>query len=186
MGHIGPHVTLNDPAFVHDSALLYGRITIGAGSSVFPNVVMRSEAYEIIIGERTNIQDFVMIHIGDFGPTLVGDDCSIAHRATLHGCEIGDRCLVGINATIMDGVRLGSGSIVAGHAIVTKGKTFSENSVLAGVPAKKIGERDSSRRTLMNARLYSVIASNYAAGVELLSDEQLALLTGHAEVSPET
>ena len=108
MGHIGPHVTLNDPAFIHDSALLYGRITIGAGSSV------------------------------------------------------------------------------AGHAIVPKGKTFSENSVLAGVPAKKIGERDGSRRTLMNARLYSVIASNYAAGVERLSDEQLALLTGHAEGSPET
>ncbi|MEO1014811.1 MAG: gamma carbonic anhydrase family protein [Pseudomonadota bacterium] len=180
MGHVGNDVALDDPAFVHDTALLYGRVSIGRGSSVFPYVVMRAETHEIRIGERTNIQDHVMIHVGDFTPTIVGDDCSITHRATLHGCEIGDRCLVGINATIMDGAKLGDNCVVAGHAIVNNNQTFGDNAVIAGVPAKKIAERDNSGRNLLNAKAYELIARNYAAGVERLSDEQIAALLSEA------
>ena len=176
MGHIGKHVTLDDPAFIHDTALLYGRIYIGNSSSVFPYVVMRAESREIRIGRRTNIQDHVVIHIGDSTPTLVGDDCSITHHATLHGCEIGDRCLIGINATIMDGSTIGENSIVAGHAIVNQDTEFESNSVIAGVPAKKIGERDNAGHTLLNARFYETIGRNYAAGIERITPEQLAEL----------
>ena len=99
MGHIGEHVTLDDPAYVHESAWLYGKVYVGPGASIWPNVVTRAETFEISIGARTNIQDFVMIHVGAMTPTIVGEDCSITHHATLHGCTIGDRCLIGINAT---------------------------------------------------------------------------------------
>ena len=74
----------------------------GRESSIWPNAVMRAEMFHIEIGARTNIQDFVLIHVGATTPTIIGDDCSITHHATLHGCELGDKCLVGINSTIMD------------------------------------------------------------------------------------
>ena len=176
MSHIGPDVTLEDPAFIHDTALIHGKVRIGAGASVWPYVVMRSELYEIHIGARTNIQDFVMIHVGNRTPTIVGEDCSITHHATLHGCEIGDRCLIGINSTIMDGAKIGANSIVAGHAIVTEGAEFPENSVIAGVPAKLVTTRDNGKANQMNATFYHRIALNYADGVERLSPEQVRQL----------
>lgn len=176
MSHIGPDVTLEDPAFIHDTALIHGKVRIGRGASVWPYVVMRCELYEIHIGARTNIQDFVMIHVGNRTPTIVGEDCSITHHATLHGCEIGDRCLIGINSTIMDGAKIGANSIVAGHAIVTEGAEFPENSVIAGVPAKLVTTRDNGKTNQMNAKFYNRIALNYADGVERLSPEQVRQL----------
>ncbi|WP_438727846.1 gamma carbonic anhydrase family protein [Parasphingorhabdus sp. DH2-15] len=176
MGHIGSGVSHDKACFIHETALLYGRITLGENVSVFPHTVMRAETHEIQINARTNIQDFVMVHVGDFTTTHVGEDCSITHRATLHGCEIRDRCLIGIGATIMDGAKIGENSIVAGHAFVQQGETFSANSIIAGIPAKKIGERDNSGRTLLNARVYEMIAANYANGIDRLSDEQLATI----------
>lgn len=177
MSHIGPDVTLDDPAFIHDTALLYGKVYIGPGASVFARTVMRSEIFEIRVGARTNIQDFVMIHEGGGSPTIVGEDCSITHHVTLHGCEIGDRCLIGINATVMDDAKIGANSIVAGHAIVSERKEFPENSVIAGVPAKLVATRDNSAGNLRNSRFYQAIAANYAKGIERLSPEQLEELS---------
>ena len=164
----GSEVVAEAAAFVHPTALLYGKVRIGQGASVFPYVVMRSEAYEIRIGARTNIQDFVKIHIGNTTPTIVGDDCSITHRVTLHGCEIGDRCLIGINATLMDGAKIGDNSIVAEHSLVRAGQEFPANSIIAGSPAKLIKERDCSEGNLMNARMYELIARAYAEGRDRL------------------
>ena len=176
MPHIGPSVTLNDPAFIHDSALLYGKVTIGKGSSVWPRVVMRAEMFEIKIGENTNIQDFVMVHVGAATPTIVGDNCSVTHHCTIHGCTIGDNCLIGINATLMDGAKIGNNCIVAGHCIINEGKEFPDNSVIAGVPGKVIATRDNSTHTKFNAAFYNKIARNYAKGIDRLSDEDLAKL----------
>lgn len=173
MGHIGPDVELNNPAYIHATALLYGKVRIEAGVSVFPYVVMRAEMHEIMIGANTNIQDHVIIHIGNETPTIVGENCSITHRVTLHGCEIGDNALIGINATVMDGAKVGANSIVAGHAIVEQGVHFPENAIIAGVPAKQIGERDNSKTTEFNAAFYSVIAGNYKEGIERLSEADI-------------
>ncbi len=171
--YLGADVVLDSPAFVHPSACLYGRIHVGVGVSIWPNVVMRSEMHEIRIGARSNIQDFVMIHVGYSTPTIIGEDCSVTHHATLHGCEVGDRCLIGINATLMDGVRIGANSIVAGHTIVTEGQVFPDNSIIAGVPGKRVATRDSSAANLMNARFYEQIAACYAQGRDRLSAEQV-------------
>ena len=176
MLHIGPDVTLNDPAFIHDTAQLFGKVTLHEGSSIWPYVVTRAEMFEIVIGARTNIQDHVMIHVAYNGPTIVGEDCSITHRVVLHGCEIGDRVLIGIGATIMDGAKIGNNSIVAGHSIVTEGSEFPENSIIAGSPAKLIKTRDNAAANLMNARFYHMNARNYAKGVERLTPEQLKTL----------
>ena len=173
MGFISEHVTLDEPAFIHESAWLYGKVYVGPGASIWPNVVTRAEFHEIRIGARSNIQDFVMIHVGAMTPTIVGEDCSITHHATLHGCDIGDRCLIGINATIMDGAKIGAGSIVAGNTIVTENSVFPENSVIAGVPGKRVAERDNSRANKNNAAMYELLAARYAEGCDRLSDEEL-------------
>ncbi len=125
---------------------------------------MRAEAHEIVIGRMTNIQDFVMIHVGYDHATEVGDFCSITHHSTLHGCRIEDHCLVGINVVIMDGAVIGEGSIVAGGAMVTEGKVFSPGSVIAGVPAKQIGERDARKENRLNAWQYHRNADAYRDG----------------------
>ncbi len=126
-----------DPsAWIAPSAELYGRITIGEGSSLWPQAVIRAECQEVRIGSHTNLQDFVMIHVGYDHPTRIGDFCSITHHATVHGAVIEDDCLIGINAVVMDGAVIGRGSIVAPGAVVTEGTIIPPHSIVGGVPAK--------------------------------------------------
>ena len=170
--YIGPHVTLDGPLYIHPTAQLQGKVYIGPEASVWTYAVTRSEVYEIRIGAGTNIQDFVMIHEGSGFPTIVGENCSITHHVTLHGCEIGDNCLIGIGSTIMDGAKIGANSIVAGNAIVTEGAVFPENSVIGGVPAKLLATRDNSEANIANAGFYKTAAKQYAKGEERLLSEE--------------
>ena len=174
MGVISSNVTLDNPAFIHESAWLYGRVYVGPDVSIWPNAVTRAEFHEIRIGARSNIQDFVMIHVGALTPTIVGEDCSITHHVTLHGCEIGDRCLIGINSTIMDGAKIGANSIVAGNTIVTQNSEFPENSVIAGVPGKVVATRDNGAANVANARMYQHLAAAYREGRDCLTAAELA------------
>lgn len=174
--HIGDGVVLNDPAFIHPTAFLYGRVTIGRGASVWPYAVFRAEMFEIVVGEQTNVQDFVMIHVGNRTPTIIGRECSITHHATLHGCTIGDYCLVGIGATVMDGAKIGANSIVAGHSIVTEGSEFPENSIIGGSPARLIKTRNSQQSNRHNALFYHLNALNYARSIDRLQPADLARL----------
>jgi carbonic anhydrase/acetyltransferase-like protein (isoleucine patch superfamily) len=146
--------SIHPSVWIAPSAQLFGKISIGEGSSVWHNAVARSECQEIRIGRLTSIQDFVMLHVGYEESTIIGDFCTIAHHATIHGCTIGDACLVGIGAVIMEGAVIGDGSIVAGGAVVPEGRVFPPCSVIAGVPARVIVERDNTRANRMNAWLY--------------------------------
>ena len=157
-------VRLDPGAWIAPSAILTGEIEIGSGSSVWHNAVARAECVSITIGRYVNIQDFVMIHVGYSDPTRIGDFCSITHHATVHGCTLGDACLVGPNAVIMDGAEIGAGSIVAGGAFVPEGKKYPVHSIIAGVPAKLIAERDSSRANRLNAWHYHRNAQATARG----------------------
>ncbi len=150
--------------FVAPSAQIFGNVRIGPESSIWPNVVIRAECQHVHVGRYTNLQDFVMIHVGYEDATEIGDFCSIAHHATMHGCRIDHDCLIGINAVVMDGATIGRGSIVAGGAMIREGATFDPGSIIAGVPAKQIGERDSARANRQNAWLYHRNAAAYARG----------------------
>jgi carbonic anhydrase/acetyltransferase-like protein (isoleucine patch superfamily) len=151
-------------AWIAPSAQIFGRVSIGAYSSMWHNAVARAECQEIRVGRFSNLQDFAMIHVGYADATRVGDFCSIAHHATLHGCTLEDGVLVGIGAVVMDGAVIGAGSIVAGGAVVPEGKIFAAGSVVAGVPAKQIAVRDSARANRMNAWLYQRNAEAYRRG----------------------
>jgi carbonic anhydrase/acetyltransferase-like protein (isoleucine patch superfamily) len=156
--------TIDPTVWIAPSAELYGRITIGADSSLWPKCVIRAEAQEVRIGRHTNLQDFVMIHVGYDAPTVIGDFCSITHHATVHGARVEDACLVGINAVLMDGAVIGRGSIVAPGAVVTEGTIIPAGSIVAGVPAKVIKQRDSTADNRLNAWLYWRNARAYRTG----------------------
>jgi len=155
-GRTGTHVDQQiDPSvWIAPTAQLYGAIAIGPDVSIWHNAVLRAECERIEIGRMTNLQDFVMVHIAYDHPTIIGEFCSITHHVTVHGCTVGDHCLVGIGATIMDRAVIGEGSIVAGGAFVTERSVFPPHSIIAGVPAKRIAERDCARANRMNAWMY--------------------------------
>ena len=117
---------LSAAAFVHPSALIYGKVRMGEGSSIWCNAVIRSEAAHVDIGAYTNVQDFVMIHTDPGRPVVIGTHCSITHHATIHGSTIGNNVLIGINATIYGGAVIGAIFIkaiggTARHIMLNKG-----------------------------------------------------------------
>lgn len=164
MSRFGPLVTLDRPAFVHDSVLLYGKVAIGPEVSIWPHVVMRAEMSGITIGEGTNIQDFAMIHVGGQTGTKIGRFCSITHHCTIHGASIGDHCLIGINATLMDGVVVGDNCIVAGGAFLKEGTVIPSNSIVMGMPGKVVRTRNSGAANKLNAWMYIQNGHAYARG----------------------
>lgn len=151
-------------AWVAPGVQVYGDVEVGAGSGLWPHAVLRAEAWSIRVGRLTNIQDFVMVHVGYDSPTVIGDFCSITHHATIHGATIEDCVLVGIGAVVMDGARIGAGSIVAGGAVVREGDAFGPGSIIGGTPARVLAERDSARANRMNAWLYHRNAEAYRRG----------------------
>ena len=153
-----------DSAFVHPSAQLYGRVSMGEGASVWCNAVVRCETSHVEIGEAANIQDFVMIHTDPGKPVVVGAYTSVTHHATLHGCTIGDHCLIGINATVYNGAVIGAGSIVGQHAYVKDGTVVPPNSIVVGSPAKVIATRDNRLPNRINAEFYRLNGAAYKAG----------------------
>ena len=155
----------HSPVWQAASAELYGNIHLDEGVSIWPKVVMRAEMNHISIGSYTNIQDFAMIHISSAPtPTIIGDYCSITHHCTIHGAKIGDNCLIGINAPIMDGAIIGSNSIVAGHTIVKEGSVIPENSIVAGVPGNIVATKNCYVPNRVNAMAYYENALAYAKG----------------------
>ncbi len=134
--------------WIAPDATVIGNVEIGKDSSIWFGCVVRGDVHYIKIGERTNIQDLTMIHVthykkpdmSDGHPTIIGDDVTIGHRVMLHGCTIEDACLIGMNATILDGAVIGKESIVGAGALVTGGKKFPPRSLILGSPAKVVRE----------------------------------------------
>ncbi len=129
--------TVAPNAYVDPSAQVIGDVVLGEASSVWMNVVVRGDVNIIRIGARSNIQDGTIVHVmRDTHPTLVGEDVTIGHSATIHGCTIGDRVLVGMGAIVLNGAHVGSDSIVAAGALVVEGAQVPPGSLVMGSPAK--------------------------------------------------
>lgn len=127
--------------YLADSAQIIGAVTIGYGSSVWCNTTLRADVMPIEIGHETNIQDNSVLH-GTFGKYKceVGNRVTIGHSVILHGCKIGNSCLIGMGSIIMDGAVIQSQSVVGAGSLVTEGKTFPPKSLIMGRPAKFVRE----------------------------------------------
>lgn len=129
--------TVAPDAYVDLSAQVIGDVVLGAASSLWMNVVVRGDVNYVRVGARTNIQDGTIVHVmRDTHPTVIGEDVTIGHSATIHGCTIEDRVLVGMGAIILNGARIGRNSIVAAGALVVEGAEFPPGSLVMGSPAK--------------------------------------------------
>ncbi len=132
--------------WIAPTADVIGRCEIGNDCSVWFGVVLRGDVHYIKIGNRTNIQDLSVIHVthsenddieGGF-PAIIGSDVTIGHKVMLHGCRIGNACLIGMSATLLDGSEIGNESIVAAGVVVTQNKKFPSRSLIMGTPAKVV------------------------------------------------
>ncbi len=136
-------------AFVAPTAVVLGDVELGEHSSVWFGTVVRGDVHRIRIGARTNVQDNSTLHVtGGVHPLTIGEDVSIGHRVVVHGCTIGDRCLIGMGAVVLDGAEIGPESIVGAGAVVPEGAVFPPRSVILGVPARRrreAGEADLRR-----------------------------------------
>jgi gamma-carbonic anhydrase len=125
--------------FAACGARVIGNVTLGENVSVWFNAVVRGDVNSIEIGNNTNIQDGAVVHctFQKFS-TKIGNNVSIAHQATIHGCTIEDNCLIGMQAVVMDGAVVGSESIVGAGAVITQGTLIPPRSLVLGAPAKVI------------------------------------------------
>lgn len=121
-------------------AIVVGDVILHAEASVWFNAVIRGDTDTITIGARTNIQDLTMIHADPGFPTTIGEDCTVGHRAIIHGATIGDRVLVGMGAIVLNGATVGDECIIGAGALLTQGKHFPARSLILGSPAKVVRE----------------------------------------------
>jgi carbonic anhydrase/acetyltransferase-like protein (isoleucine patch superfamily) len=127
-------VDVSQAAFIAPNAVVMGRVSIALGASIWYGAVVRGDVERIEIGACTNIQDGAIIH-GDPGkPTILADNVTVGHRAVIHSAYIEAGCLIGIGAIVLDGVRVGTGSIIGAGSVVTK--DVPQHSLMIGVPAK--------------------------------------------------
>lgn len=161
---LGPEVQLDRPAFLDPTARVFGRVAAGEGSSFWPYSVIRAEGAAVRIGCFTNIQDGAVIHVGGGKGTVIGDYCSIAHRAVVHGAEVGDDCLIGIGSVVMDGAKVGKRCVIGAMALVPPGAEIPDDSVVMGVPGKVVATRNNFVATRRNALVYYRNALAYAEG----------------------
>jgi carbonic anhydrase/acetyltransferase-like protein (isoleucine patch superfamily) len=128
---------ISPSAYIDQSAVIIGDVSIGEHSSVWPSCVLRGDVNYIRIGARTNIQDGSVLHgMLDTNPVILGDRVTVGHCAILHGCVIESRCLVGMGSIILNGVTIGTGSIIAAGTLVPEGTVIPPGSLFMGHPGK--------------------------------------------------
>ena len=154
-------------AFIADSADIIGRVNIAADASIWYQSVLRGDVHDIVVGERSNIQDHCLLHTSDgVSPCVVGNDVTVGHRVILHGCEIQDFCLVGMGSIIMDQAVLESGCLLAAGSLVTERKVLKGGYLYAGAPAHEIRPlRDAEKQFLQDSAAHYVeVAGNHQHG----------------------
>lgn len=155
-------------AFVANSAQVVGRVTLGEGSSVWFNTVIRADNEPMTIGAGSNIQDGSVLHSDTGFPLSVGARVTVGHQVVLHGCTVGDESLIGIGAVVLNGAKIGKHCLVGAGALVTEGKEFPDGSMILGSPAKVVRQLtpeqiDGLRRS---AQHYIANAQRFQAGLK--------------------
>ncbi|GMA42219.1 gamma carbonic anhydrase family protein [Mobilicoccus caccae] len=157
-------------AWTAPTAVAIGAVTVGSQASLWFGAVARGDGDEIRIGARSNVQDNAVLHADPGFPALIGEDVTIGHNATVHGCTLEDRVIVGMGAIVMNGARVGSDSIVAAGTLVLEGVTIPPRSLVVGAPGKVRRELtdDELAKVRRNAEVYVEKAQTYRTGATTL------------------
>jgi len=134
----GKRPQIHPSAFVAPTAVLVGDVTVGPEASVWFGAVLRGDDPDngIVVGARSSVQDNCVVHVGAWGPTVIGEDVTVGHGAKFESCAIGDRTLVGMNAVILQNAVVGAECILAANTVVMEGARIPDRSLVAGVPGK--------------------------------------------------
>lgn len=138
-------------AYIASGAVVIGAVSLGRNSSVWHNAVLRGDINTIDVGEGSNIQDGTIVHLADDFGVRIGAYVTVGHAAMIHACEIGDECLIGMQATVLDGAVIGRQSIVGAGALVTKGSHIPPGSLVLGSPAKVVRALTDEERSGLKA-----------------------------------
>jgi carbonic anhydrase/acetyltransferase-like protein (isoleucine patch superfamily) len=159
---------LGEGAWVADTATVIGDVELGANASVWFGAVVRGDTDHIHIGADTNIQDGSVLHADAGKPLTIGDGVTVGHQVMLHGCTIADGALVGNQAVVLNGARIGRNCIVGAGSVVTENKEFPDNSLIIGSPARVVKTLDAPAAEMMkrNAEHYVHNAVRFAKGLK--------------------
>jgi carbonic anhydrase/acetyltransferase-like protein (isoleucine patch superfamily) len=163
--------TLDAGAWVDTAALVIGDVTLGAECSVWPMTVIRGDVNHVRIGARSNVQDGSVLHVSrpfpgqEAGwPLNIGEDVTMGHKVVVHGCTIGNRCLVGIGSIVLDGAVVEDDVMIGAGSIVTPGKRLASHGLYVGSPARRVRDLTAAEieRFPVVARHYVALAKEYA------------------------
>lgn len=159
---------IHTDAWVAPGAHVMGRVALAAGVGIWFGAVLRGDNEPIAVGENTNIQENSVLHT-DWGyPLTIGANCTIGHKAMLHGCTIGDGTLIGMGATILNGAKIGKGCLIGACALITENKEIPDGSLVMGAPGKVVRMLDDEGRArlLRSAEGYRANAARFRAGLK--------------------
>jgi len=169
-------LSIDPQAWVAPTAVLRGEVTLGARTSIWYQAVVRGDLAPVTIGEDTNIQDGVILHVEAEGPTVVGSRVTVGHMAIVHAATIADDCIIAMGSRVLSGARVGRHSIVGAGAVVTEGFEVPERSLVLGVPARVVRSvtDDEIERIERNWSVYVAYANHHR-------DEELRRMSGPGE-----
>ncbi len=160
-------LSIPESCFISKSSTIIGDVELGKGCSIWPNAVLRGDQNFIEIHDGTNIQDCAVVHVDEEHHTTIGKNVTVGHGAVVHGCEIGDETIIGMNSTVLSGADVGNGCIIGANALVREDMEIPDYSIAVGVPAKIIKEGDDKLRekTKTNAVHYHHLRDEHKEGV---------------------
>ena len=137
---ISPELPEEGEYWIAPGAVVIGKVRLERNASVWFGAVLRGDNELILVGENSNVQDACVLHTDPGAPLTIGRNCTIGHRAILHGCAIGDNTLIGMGATVLNRARIGANCLIGANTLITEGKVIPDNSLVMGAPGKVVGE----------------------------------------------
>jgi carbonic anhydrase/acetyltransferase-like protein (isoleucine patch superfamily) len=137
---VSPELPNPDAHWIAPGAVLIGNVRLMREASVWFGAVLRADDDFIEVGERSNVQDGAVLHVDPGYPLTIGPDCTIGHKAMLHGCTIGSNTLIGMCSTILNGAKIGRNCLIGANALITENKVIPDNSLVMGAPGRVIRE----------------------------------------------
>ena len=168
LGSLEP--AIHPDAYVHPDATIIGNVRLGAFASVWPQAVLRGDSGEIVIGERTNVQDGTIVHCTDYHPTRIGPDSAVGHNAHIEGAIVGSRCLIASGSVLLNGSVVEDGAVLGAGAVMSFNGHLPAGRMALGVPARvREGYEVPEGMVSMIVENYVARIATYRAGLRRLS-----------------
>jgi carbonic anhydrase/acetyltransferase-like protein (isoleucine patch superfamily) len=163
LGHVEPSLPNTTDYWIAPDANVIGNVVIHSAVSIWFGATLRGDNEAIEVGRGSNVQENCVLHTDMGYPLVIGENCTIGHKAMLHGCTIGDGTLIGMGATVLNGAKIGKGCLIGAGALVTEGKEIPDGSMVLGSPGKVVRTLDEDTRMglLRSASMYQANALRF-------------------------